>query len=815
MIHDRKLVISTASHRDAKVWAATETTWGELAERLKVPIRGTETHEAYLRMKKPQQDALKDVGGFLGGTLRNGRRKAAEVTGRGLITLDLDTIRSGGTDDVLFDVDLLGCAACVYSTRKHDAEHPRLRVILPLARALTGEEYEPAARKAAEKLGIEKADPTCFRPNQMMYWPNVSCDSEYVCEVYDKPLLDPDALLAEYRDWRDALEWPGIAQEGREGPPRAGGRQEDPEAKKGVIGAFCREYDVRRAMDELLPGVYAPTDDPDRYTYTQGSTTAGAIVYEDKWLYSHHATDPVSGQEVNAWDLVRLHKFGGRDAEALPGTPPGKLPSWKAMSELALSLPDVKRRMLEDKRAEISEDFGTALPDGDWRLQLAVNARGEVLGSLVNLKLIFENDEALFPIGRDTFQQRSMALGPLPWNRAEGVRDWTDDDDTGAAWYAEAAYGIKDLRRIKMACDLAMADRSRDALKEYLEGLKWDGVPRVDTLLVKYLLAEDTPYTRAVTRKALMGAVARGLEPGIKFDTVLTLVGAQGSGKSMLTGKLGGPWHSDSIQTFTGKEAAEQLRGIWIAEIPELDRFMTKYDSPAVKQFITRQDDIYREAYGRRTTPHPRRCVFIATVNEGNFLIDPTGNRRWWIVQCHATSEHRGADIGKLDRDQVWAEAVALYRKGEALTLEGELSQDALMAQEGAREEDAWDGMIAEFAARKVPPGWDARPPESRRAWWADEFGQRRDAEGLTERKTLCAAEIWVELFGRDPAMLDRRTARRINNALRRLEGWYFADSQKTVYGKQKCFVKDRLTAAAEGLKTPVSTNTTKTTNST
>ena len=237
MNHDRALNICAAGSRDAVLWPQVKTTWGKLVERLKVPQMGTETHVAYLRMSKSQQDQLKDVGGFVGGTLKGGRRKVKAVTGRDLITLDLDAIAAGGTGEVLFDVDMLGCAACVYSTRKHDPEHPRLRVILPLSRTATGEEYEPLARKVAEKLGIDKADPTCFRPNQMMYWPNVSADSEYIYEVYDKPMLDPDAVLGEYTDWHNVMEWP-VAQ-GQEVKTRgAAAKQEDPETKAGVVGAF-------------------------------------------------------------------------------------------------------------------------------------------------------------------------------------------------------------------------------------------------------------------------------------------------------------------------------------------------------------------------------------------------------------------------------------------------------------------------------------------------------------------------------------------------------------------------------------------------
>ena len=134
-MNDRMLTISVGGGRKALVWAATETTWPALCDRLRAPVRGTESHAAYMRMTKAQQDSLKDIGGFVGGTLRGGRRKMRAVTGRDLVTLDLDAIRDGGTGDVLAAVSALGCASCVYSTRKHEPARPRLRVVIPLDRS--------------------------------------------------------------------------------------------------------------------------------------------------------------------------------------------------------------------------------------------------------------------------------------------------------------------------------------------------------------------------------------------------------------------------------------------------------------------------------------------------------------------------------------------------------------------------------------------------------------------------------------------------------------------------------------------------------
>ena len=789
MQHDRQLTISTAGSRDALLWPPERTTWSELCERLRTPRKGAESHVEYLRLTKARQDALKDVGGFVGGVLKGNRRKIKAVTGRDLITLDLDAIPSGGAAEVLFDVDMLGCAACVYSTRKHDPDHPRLRVIIPLARTVTGEEYEPVARKVAETLGIAKCDPTCFRPNQMMYWPNVSCDSEYVYEVYDQPMLDPDTILASYTDWRNMAEWPKAP--GQEEKTRSSAEKaEDPEAKQGGVGAFCRCYDIRRAMAELIPGAYEPTDDPGRFTYTGGSTTGGAIVYEGKWLYSHHATDPCSERLVNAWDMVRLHLYGEQDENAQENTPVNKLPSSRAMADMAMGLTDVRLRLAQE-RVSAAEDF-TGDAGANWLAELDIDKNGRCVLNAKNLQLIFHNDPNLAgKFGYNTFRYAVTANDTVPWNeRAKCPRDWTDPDDSSMRNYFDMRYGLVGKSRIDDMFVQVAQERPADDVRDYLDRLRWDGKPRVDDLLIRYLKADDTPYVRAVTRKTLVAAVARTMEPGCKFDNVLTLIGAQGIAKSMFVDILGGQWYNDSIQSFNGKDAQELLRGSWLIEIPEVDRFSTKYDSAVIKQFITRRDDIFRESYGHRTASHPRRCIFIATTNAAEFLLDATGNRRWWIVQCRATADDRGEDMESLrrDRDQVWAEAVSWYQLGEDLTLPPELHAAALEAQNKAQAEDAWLGMVREFLDKDVPADWAGYTLEQRQAWWADEFGQRTAANKV-QRQTICVPEIWCELMGEDKSNLDRMKSQRIAVILRAAPGWEEVGPRKTVaYGCQKTY---------------------------
>ena len=190
IINDRQIIISAAGSRKATYWAAQSLYWSELVAKLKAPARGTETISEYLKYPKSKQDELKDVGGFVAGTLKDNRRKASNVLTRDVITLDLDNIQPGGTQEVLGGIEGLGCAYAVYSTRKHEEAKPRLRVLVPLNRTAVAEEYEPIARKLAQILGIELCDPTTFEAFRLMYWPSCSIDSTYISLYGDKPFLD-------------------------------------------------------------------------------------------------------------------------------------------------------------------------------------------------------------------------------------------------------------------------------------------------------------------------------------------------------------------------------------------------------------------------------------------------------------------------------------------------------------------------------------------------------------------------------------------------------------------------------------------------
>ncbi len=798
MHYDRKITISAGASRRATLWIAQTLLVSELWEKLKIPARGTETLAEYMGLKKAQQDDLKDIGGFLGGILSGPRRKANNVIGRDIITLDLDNIPAGGTDDVLRRVEALGCGYCVYSTRKHQNAAPRLRVLFPLDRTVSADEYEPCARRIAEYIGLEFADPTTFEASRLMYWPSCCRDSQYVYIVSDKSFVSADGLLATYPDWHDVTQWPAIP--GQQSFTKLAVKQGDPEGKNGVIGSFCRTYDIHRAMDELLPGIYEPVDTiPGRYTYLGGSTTVGAVLYDNgKFLYSHHSTDPCSGRLVNAFDLVRLHRFGDKDDEAQQSTPTNRLPSYTAMCELAVGLPDVSALMSQERYAEALKDFdgiGTDNLDdpANWMCLLAKNEQtGAIKGTIDNVRIILEHDPMLkCKFALNQFAGRGEVLGTLPWDNREKRRLWDDNDNNGLYWYLEKVYRISGNGKVDAALSLHSNAHSFNEVQDYLKGLQgtWDGAPRLDCIFIDYLGAKDTAYNRAVTRKAFTAAVARAMTPGCKYDNMVILAGPQGIGKSTLLDKMSRSWFNDSIRTFEGKEASELLQGVWMVEVSELDAFR-RTDVARIKQFLSLRADRFRAAYGRNVKELPRSCVFFGTTNTSDFLQDTTGNRRFWPIDTGEQKNTKNVwrDLDN-ELDQVWAEAVMRWQCGEPLYLSGAIEEDAKVKQEEHREASSREGVVREFMDRKVPEDWSKWSLDKRRMFWA---GSVQGDIRLVVRDRICALEVWCEAFGGQVKEMKNTDTRELNAIITATPGWEKAEKIIRIgpYGPQRGYAK-------------------------
>lgn len=824
LTYDRRITISAAGSRRATRWPAQTLWWSELVERCKTPTRGTESLVEYLRLPKSRQDDLKDVGGFVGGTLAGERRKANAVTGRDVITLDMDNIPPAGTQDALRRIEGLGCAYAVYSTRKHEEGKPRLRLLVLLNRTATPDEYEPLARKLAGIIGIDWCDPSTFEASRLMYWPSCCADSQYVYTYGDKPILDVDGMLALYNNWRDVNEWPQVPGV-QQSHTRLIAKQGEPTSKPGIVGAFCRVYDVLSALDAFLPGVYEPcADSPGRYTYTGGSTTGGAVIYDNgAFLYSHHATDPCGGKLVNAWDLVRLHRFGEQDDDVRPDTPTNRLPSYLAMRELAVADQAVYTLLNQERYQQATEDFTTGQPetkglhrepgsatvsdttgqpDGSWLSALDRNSTtGAPLKTLHNVQLVLDNDPLLKGrIYKDSFAERLMGEAPLPWGsrrNEKGVFRWDDDDDHGLRVYLDRLLGTGSSKLVESALQDYAAARQRNPLKDYLLSLEWDGEPRLDRIYVDYLGAEDCKFVRAVTRKAFVAAVARVLTDRIKFDYMTVICGPQGIGKSTLFQKLGRDWFCDSIKTFEYKEAEELIRGKWIIEIAELQAF-NKADVNRVKQFLSKVEDQYRAAYGRHVKQQVRRCVFFGTTNDHEYLRDTTGNRRFWPVEAMVCEPTKSVftDFTDTDIAQIWAEAVIRWRLGEPLYLSAEMEDEADRRRESHLERDPLLGSIEAFLERPVPRDWHKWDMERRQMFWG---GYLKDCKDLVARDRVCALEIWRECL-MERRVLSKLEAHRINAVLASLPGWESTDIQRfgDAYGRQRGFKRSVVPKSVE-----------------
>ena len=767
---DRQLVISVANSRFAAKWQRQNIFWSEFIKKLENPVRSTETLEHFIKLTKSKQDELKDVGGYVGGALLNNRRGSKNVESRDLITLDLDNIPAGMTDEVLKKISLLGCCLIVHSTRKHEPSRPRLRVIIPLANKVSAEEYEPIARKVAEIIGIEWADPTTFQASRLMYFPSCSSDSVYVFKVLDGGFLDPKGILDMYKDWHNYAEWALVPNEVGKHKIQAD-KQQDPREKGGIIGAFCRTYDIYKAMDELIPGEYLSTEYEDRFTYSGGSTAGGAIVYNGLWLYSHHATDPASGKLCNAWDLVRLHKFDDLDADAKPDTPTNKLPSYVAMAEFAKGIKEVSILLTKERYEEANKDFQSVNTDcsDEWMFNLKRNSNGIIEKTIDNILLVLENDPLVKgKIALDDFANRGLVLGALPWDSSEKKRFWNDTDDAGLMHYLEKVYGVIGKEKIYDATSLCAHKHKFNSVRDYLLSVKWDGVSRLETLFIDYFGADDNEYTKEVAKKSFVAAVARVMQPGIKFDNMVIISGAQGIGKSTFFSYLGKDWFSDSLVTFEGKEAAELIQGRWLIEVGELSG-MTKSETNTVKQFLSKTDDIYREAYGRRTAQFPRKCVFFGTTNDTEYLKDPTGGRRFWPVDANAEKATKSVfrDL-PTEVDNIWAEAFAFWQLGEPLYLSKNVEKMARKQQEDHREVSAKAGTVMEFINKRIPIDWDSYTLDQRRAYWSFDYKSYRG--NLTKRDRVCAAEVWTECFNKEISASKRQDMMEINGILRGME---------------------------------------------
>ena len=323
------------------------------------------------------------------------------------------------------------------------------------------------------------------------------------------------------------------------------------------------------------------------------------------------------------------------------------------------------------------------------------------------------------------------------------------------------------------------------------ESGEWDKTPRIETLLIDYLGAEDTALNRAITRKCFVAAVARAIDPGCKFDYCLVLQGDQGIGKSTLIGVLAGNWLGSLSLSASAKEQCETLTASWIVEIPEL-KGMRQADTDAIKDLISRQSDDYRAAYARKRTKNPRHCIFIASTNDDNFLKDTTGNRRFWVVPVKGNgTPGKWAKQLTETRAQIWREARYYYEQGETLCLSEELERQAKAIQSEFTEaaHDPLRDYLQEWLDILIWPNWESYSPERRRAYYVHYDDTEPIAKGSRLRETITICEIRSECPFR---RLDKYTDRQIGAILKNLN-WEYIDTAKRLAGYKMDSGKNKL----------------------
>ncbi len=773
----KEITISTGNNRFTKVWKNGSITFDDLKERLRTPLRTPESVEEYAAMQKSDRDNTKDHGGFVCGSLKDGKRTIDAVESRSMLSFDGDYI----TEEFLSSFEsTFPYAAVLYSTHSSVPSQPRVRILCPLTRDVTPDEFVAVSRYVAEDIGIDYFDECSYRTNQLMYWPTVPSDGEYIFKVREGEWLNPDEVLSAHPEWTDPEKLPVSSRE-KKNHSRAQKKVQDPLSKEGVVGVFNRcYYPITTALEEFLSDEYEPTDRENRWHYIPSHSMAGVEIIEDKFVYSHHAKDPAYLQLCNAFDIVRIHKFGDEKE------------SFRAMSEFAMEQDKVKLLALEEKQKAAVDEFPSAEDNGeDWRTRLRYLKRSNCLeNSVWNLSLILENDPNYRNFAYNEFVGRVQITGDVPWERPQGNSYWRDADTAQLKAHIDVHYETFSSRNHDVAFTKVVEDRHFHPLRDKLDALpEWDGVKRLETLFIDYLGAKDTPYVRAATRKPFVAAVARAYTPGIKFDTITVLVGPQGCGKSTIIARMGKEYYSDSLNLFDMKDksGAEKLQGYWILEIGELAG-MKKADIELVKAFASRTDDIYRQSYGKTVESHPRQCVIFGTTNsETGFLRDTTGNRRFWPINVTGDSEKKPWDITPEEVKLLWAEAKHLYEKGESLILNADEEDEATAEQIAAMESDERQGMVEVYLETLLPKNWDEMNLDDRRSFLR---GDELSPKGTERREIVSNAEIYSECFDRDFKHVLRRETDELVSIMMKIGGWKRVGRKRKlpIYGPQRIY---------------------------
>lgn len=719
--------------------------WPQIVERLKNVTYAEHTARRYAEMSKKERTKAKDVGYFIGGLTV--KRK---VTYRQLLVLDID-YPVEGTLDALRDW-LRGKNYVIHSTHTSTDKEPRYRVVTTLSRFVVAEEYGAIMRMLHEKLELP-IDIATFDFNRIMFLPSVPKDVKYFFECSFGESIDVVDLLDKSDEWRDlsGLSVPKNVQ------------VQDPKYKGGIIGAFCMKYPIREAIDTFLSDVWKKERNG-RYTLAGASTYGGGVIYEDKYLYSNHSTDPHLGRSHNSYDAVRLYKFGeGKVGNA-------------GMAALCESLgikPDSGRPHALTVEGMEDEEAKAILQE-----RLDIDNKGMLRKSLKNAKVILEYDPHVRDIfAYDLFSEMPVLKRMPPWREydqriededCKDVRAYTEMEDVDESYlrlYFEEKYDFESRQVLQDALLITEHQNAFHPIRDYLNSLEWDGVKRLEKIFIDCFGVPDTLYAREVGIKFFTGAVRRVFIPSAKMDYIPVLVSDEGMGKSRFIKRMAKIWGSDTFYTFNGgKEAYEQLRGVWLLEIPELNGVQSR-GTNSRKAFVTKGSDRYRSAYLKYTKTYKRQCVFIASSNDIIFLDDPSEDgRRWWGLMCNKDKikidVHSDEFLELVNK--YWAEAVHYYKMGVLPMLSRAADSEAKSLRTVHKTENMEQGALIDYLNMPVPDDWYEKDTFEHKVY----FDNGPTSWYGTPRKYICNAEVAREFFGYERKELNTSVGRKVSDAI-------------------------------------------------
>lgn len=748
-MNDQTHKVAVAPKKDSRTWTSIDLTFDEFVTWAETPA----DH--------------KECGNYIFGTLRGGRRTKNNVVSRSAVQLDADQ----ATEETWDGLRALGVRALVHTTYSSAPDGLRLRAILPLDRLVAPDEYVHIVAVLMDRLGKEAFDPGSLQPERYMFRPAVAPENRdwYRYEDIQGPLICADDLLADFTE--DLSTAP---------TPRVNKSKRDPREIEGTVGAFNRAYSLEEAITTFgIP--YEPAGEG-RYQLVGARGFAGIHEVTPDLIYSHHSGDPAYGQTLSAFDLVRVHLYGILDEETPADTPITRLPSTEAALKALSMDAKVVQEIVGDDFADDPDD--PQAPPRSWVLDLVRSPRtGEVKDVVGNWDLITANDPVFRALVWDELELTVKATADLPWRALGGADTFTGSDRASLSLHIERAYGIRPPRALLDDLVAVVAHHTEvNPVRDYLEGLRWDGVPRLETSLPG---VEDTVYTRLVARKVLVAAVARMFDPGVKWDYSLIIYGTEGKGKTYWVNRMSKGWNA-ALGDIHSKDTLLTMQRSWIVTSDE-GFSMKKSDADSLKEFLTRTHDVFRLPYEREVMSYPRHCVIWGTTNDPTFLRRQEGNRRYLII--HAEHEVAFEELTDDYVDQVWAEAVELYHGGEPLFLDKEGSAIAARAREAYIEEDTLTGVIQEWLDQPIPDGWDDMSPEAR-VLWRLEAADGIGPVGTQRIQQTCSAQIWVECLGRSSGDRRRNDLLDIASSLRALPGWRPVPGRTRVpnYGPQLVF---------------------------